>query len=321
MLGYILWYADEYSNDGPWVSEITFHSNRLKSNIVPWERRRLDQLSQNTIAIGTENKVSIQTVCSQLSQITIQLGDEIRQGLVSVGSKLTHAESANRSRHQAVLSRLNDHVHDTNCNGLKLEELSGQQPRAIDFSEAGFQAISAELVRLGGQVPHVQRGDITFESMRHNVHSLSDRPRESNLMASKATMFWQFYPYILPIGSLQISLHQARHSKRSKRSVSQEYRDSAVTVTFVPPRWLSSSAIKYALKLSCGSTTSNWQWSASSQPLIINCNHVFLEAVKKCDIEGIRRSFQEGIARPTDHILSFGLLCPWYDVGSLYYCS
>ena len=42
---------------------------------------------------------------------------------------------------------------------------------------------------------------------------------------------------------------------------------------------------------------------ATLEPLTVNYNPIFIDAVNNVEVEGVRRSFAEGLAKPTDYIL------------------
>ena len=242
------------------------------------------------------------------------MGVESRAGFQTVNSQLTNVESFNRASHQAVLGLLKGRAQSEDRNVQTLNELLQQQTKATDVSEVGFRAVSAELGQIGGQLQEIKREQIAFGKMRKDTPLFSTQFGGSNVTVSEATVFWRRDLYNFPIGALQISMKQVRRNRHSKRWDSQDCTESIIDVTFAPPRWLSSFAIKYTVKLSCDLTASQWQWGAKLKPLTINHNPLFIEAVERCDVEGVRKCFREGIAHPTDYISDGWRLVPWSSV-------
>ena len=257
---------------------------------------------------------SVQTAYSRLSQATTNMGDESRVGFQTVNSHLANVESANRTRHQAVLGLLNDHAQSEDHSAQTLNKISQQQTRVTSISEAGFRAVSVKLSQIGSQIQRIQRDQIAFAPTRNGVPSLSGRLKASNLVTSEATVFWRHDSYSLPIGTLQIIGEKVRRSKSSKHLASQDRADSVIKVTFAPPRWLSKFAIKYTMKLCHDLTTSQWHWGVKLQPLTVNHNPLFIEAIRSCDVEFVRKSFREGSAQKTDYFLTPWGLGPWFKV-------
>ena len=235
----------------------------------------------------------VRAACSQLSQATIDLGVESRAGFQTVNSQLTNVESFNRARHQAVLGLLKGRAQS---------------------EEVAFRAVSAELSQIGGQLQEIKREQIAYGKMRKDTPLYSTHVGGSNVTISETTVFWRHDLYNFPIGTLQISMKQVRRNRHSKRWDSQDSTESVIDVTFAPSRWLSRFAIEYTVKLSCDLTASQWQWGAKLKPLTINHNPMFIEAVERCDVEGVRKCFREGIAHPTDYISDGWRLVPWSSV-------
>ena len=69
------------------------------------------------------------------------------------------------------------------------------------------------------------------------------------------------------------------------------------------------------MKLSCDMISGGWKLGTRLRPLTVNNNSFFIDAVMNLDVEGVRRSFAEGLARPTDYIKdNWGDLRPWGEV-------
>ena len=284
----------------------------MEPNVLLWESRKLDKLSQSTSQLSTEVKASFSTV----------------------SSKLTSTESTNRSRHHEVLAHLNDHAKSDNLNIEKLNEVSQQQVRSMDVNEAGFRAVHSSLITASsssaeehktthailnqcqGQLQQILRDRITFGKVGHSIYSPPTRPKALNSATTETTVFWGYSFHRLPIGMLQICLHQTRRREKLKRSAAEVCAGSEIVVTFVPPRWLSRIAIEYSMSLNWDLISSQWRWGATLRPLTVNYNQFFVNAVHNIDVEGVRKSFAEGLAKPTDYVLLWNRTpWPWYYVG------
>ena len=243
------------------------------------------------------------------------MAHDSKAGLETVSSELASAESFNRTRHQAVISRLNDHVQNDNRNAQKLNGISDQQVKANDINDAGFRAVSARLSQIGVQLQRIQGDNIAFGVMRQSGPLLLNHSEDSNLVTLEAVVLWSHAHYALPIGTLQIRLNQTRHSESSSQLASQERTESVIKVTFTPPRWLSRFAIDYTIRLCCDLATSQWHWGATLKPLTVNHKPSFIKAIEECDVEGVRKCFKDGTAQSSDHILTKWGPEPWFKVN------
>ena len=204
----------------------------------------------------------------------------------------------------------------------------------MDMNEAGFQAIHSSLITASsssseehktihtmlsqcqGQLQQIIRGRITFGTVGHNALSPSTHPKPSESIASQSTVFWKYYAHRLPIGILRIHLKQSQQTSYSRRSAPQVSTESEIAVEFVPPSWLSTVMINYSMKLNCDLVNSQWRWGATLRPRTNNHNPFFINAVETLDVEGVRTSFETGLANPTDYILDdHRHPVPWYEVS------
>ena len=204
------------------------------------------------------------------------------------------------------------------------------------MNEAGFQAVHSSLVvassassedhkatramlsQCQGQLQQVLRNHVTFETVGNGVRLSTPRTRRSNTI-TETVVFWNYFSYRMPIGLLEISLSESRQSQGSARSTPQVCTESAIKIQFVPPRWLSRVAINYSMKMSHDLISGQWRWGATLNPLTVNHNPFFIKSIMSVNVEGIRRSFAEGLARPTDHLLGCtGPPLPWYKVRLQY---
>ena len=312
-----------------------FHSLDLCSaaDIFLCESRKLGKVSETIIQLGEEDRAGFLTLSSQLSQTASQLNSEAKAGFSTVSSQQTLTESANEARHQTVLAHLDDHAKSDYVISEKMDEIFERHGRSMDMNEAGFQAVHSSLVassssskedhktthtmlsQLQGQWQQVLRNRVTFGAIGDGVCSPTACARTSNPITD-TTVYWKYALYRMPIGMLKIRLNKRQQSKNSSRSTSQVCRDSEIALQFVPPRWLSRVVINYSMRLKYELISDQWHWGATLRPLTVNYNPFFINAVESCDVEGVRRSFAEGLARPTDFVLGtwHGPL-PWYEVG------
>lgn len=293
--------------------------------------RKLDKIPESIIQLGDENRTGFRTVSSQLSQTMNQLDAEVKAGFSAVSFKLTGTDSANEIRHQEVLGHLGDHTNSHVLNTEKLGEISQRQKTSMDTNEAGFRAIQSSMVSASsssfqehktthamlsqyqGYVQQILRDRITFGTAQRIIHPTSTRTPAVDHTTTETTVFWKYCFHRLPIGTLHTHLKKTRKLRSSRRSAPQGRIKSEIAVEFVPPPWLSSVVIQFSTKLSCDLIGSQWRWGATLEPLTVNNSPYFLQAVESCDVEGVRRLFAEGLAKPTDYIISYdGFPIMWY---------
>ena len=212
-----------------------------------------------------------------------------------------------------------------------MDAVCQQQIRSIDINEAGFQAVQSSLIsalsasseehrtthamlsQCQGQIQQLLRNHITFETIEHSGSSPSTQTAALKSSTTETTVFWSHRFHRLPIGMLWIDLNQTRHTRNSRRSTPQVCTKSKIAVEFVPPQWLSSVVVRFSIKMNCDLISSQWRWGATLTPLTINHNSFFLHAFRSLDVEDVRRSFAEGLAKPTDYVLDYyGEPAPWY---------
>ena len=266
---------------------------------------------------------------SQISQAASQLDSEIKAGFYKNSSQHAVTDLANHERHLTVLAHLDDHSKKDDLSSKNVDTVIQRQLRSIDMNEAGFQAVHSSLIAASssssddhkathamlnqcqGQLQQVLRNHVTFGTIGDSVHSSIPCARAPKKSAEN-TVFWKYSSYRLPIGLLKIHLQQC---KSSTRSVTQVRTEPAIAIDSLPPRWLSRVAINYSMKLYHDLIRHQWRLGETLNPLTINYNPFFINAVQSLDVEGVRRSFAEGLARPTDYLLgSLGNLDPWYQV-------
>ena len=202
----------------------------------------------------------------------------------------------------------------------------------MDINEAGLQAIHSGLVnatstsleehktthamlrQCQSQMQTLVRNRVTFGTVEQSLRSASTHTRASGPTTLKTFVFWSYFHYRMPIGMLEIHMKKSREKKMSRHSAPRVCTVSEIAVEFVPPPWLSRVAINYSMKLTCDLISSQWHWGAKLEPLTVNCNLFFNNAIDNLDVEGVRISFAEGLAKPTDYVLDeCGSPEPWYS--------
>lgn len=304
------------------------------------QSRKLGKVSESIIQLRDEDRAGFRTISSQLSQTASRLDSEAKAGFSAVSSQHTACESANEARHLTVLAHLDNHTKRHELNSERVDEVFQQQVRSMDMNEAGLQAVHSSLVTASssssedhkathamlshcqGQLQQVLRNNVTFGTVGNGKIWSTPRAGASNLI-SESTVFWKYHHYRMPIGTLKIRLRKSRQSRNSSRSTPQICTESDIALEFVPPRWLSRVTIAYSMKLNHDLISDQWHWGATLKPLTVNYNPFFVNAVNNLDGEGVRRSFAEGLAHPTDYILDpnseyilemDGSPRPWYEV-------
>ena len=300
------------------------------------ESRKLDGLSRSIVRRGNEDRARFQIISSQLLQAASQLGSEIKAGFSNILTQHTVTDSANQARHVTVLAHIDSLSKRDDLNSKKSDKVIQRQTRSIDMNEAGFQAVHSSLVAASssssedhktrhamlcqcqGQLEQLIGNHATFGTVRNSVRLSTPRAGDSNAIF-ETTEFWKYSSYRMPIGLLTIHLNKSRRSKSSGRSLQQVCTESAIAVQFLPPPWLSKFAVNYSMKLSYDLMSDHRRWgatlSATLNLLTVNYNPIFIHAVENLDVQGVRRSFAEGLARPTDYILKYrSEPKPWYQV-------
>lgn len=202
---------------------------------------------------------------------------------------------------------------DMNEAGLKAVHSS--MISASSSSSEDHKATHAMLIHCQGQLQQVLRSNVTFGTVGNGKFWSTPRARASDTNTG-ITVYWKYYSYRMPIGILRIRLSKSQQSQTSSRSAQQIGTESEIAFGFVPPRWLSRVVIAYSMKLKYDLISNQWPWGATLKPLTVNCNPFFLYAVRSFDVEGVRRSFAEGLAQPTDYVLvDYHGPIPWYEVS------
>ena len=263
-------------------------------------------------------------ISSQVSQATGHLGAEARAGFSNISSDLKSAKLARDDMHRDLQSRMDD-------NAQSVDETRREQMRSIEINEAGFQAVQSALVtavsfnREGHESTHAMlRQQETLMQRLGNQLALGDSmnfvrsPRtrcdKEGSTTPMTTSYYKTYYHSLPIGNLCIFVKQTRQCEGSENSSSPENTESSISVTFVPPKWLTCLAVDYRMKLGYNSIGDQWHWGANLRPLTVNQNPFVIDALKRFDLGAIQKSFREGLIHPTDYVLHYGYPQPWYYV-------
>ena len=316
------------------VSCLLFHVRNLTTY-----SQKLSQLTQTTLQLGNENRAGFQTISTQVSQATGQLGAEARVGFSNVSSDLKSAKLASDNMHRALQSHMDDHAQKGDIVRQNVDEIQCKQMRAIEINEAGFHAVKSALVTAAS---FNQEGHESTHAMLRQQETLMQRlgnhlalggskncvrsPRTHSdtgvSTTPMTTVYWKTLYHSLPIGTLRISLHHSRDSKGSEDSNLPKSSESSISVTFVPPKWLTCLAVDYKMKLGYSFIGDQWHWGVNLKPLTVNQNPFVIDALEIFDLGAIQKSFREGLIHPTDCVLRNFPDCPWvstwYEVGHSY---
>ena len=208
-----------------------------------------------------------------------------------------------------------------------VDEMRCEQMRAIEINEEGFQAVQSALV---AAVSSNREAHESTHAMLRQQETLMQRL--GNKLASEyskdclrwshhrsngwgSTTFYRGTLYhSLPVGRLRISIKQTRQREGSEKPASPAGKELSISVTFVPPKWLTCLAVDYRMKLNYDSLEDQWHWGANLRPLTVNQNPFVIDALKKNDLVAIQKSFRGGLIHPTDYVLTYVHVCPWYMV-------
>ena len=230
--------------------------------------------------------------------------------------------------HRDLQSRMDEHAQRDDIVRQNVDETRREQMRSIEINEAGFQAVQSALVTAasfnqeGHESTHamlrqlMQRlgNQLAFGDSKNCVRSPRSRSDKWNSTTPKTTFYCKTYYHSLPIGRLCISKEQTRQREGSENSSSPESTESSISVTFVPPKWLTCLAVEYRIMLGYNSVGDQWQWGAKLRPLTVNQNPFVINALDTLDLRAIKESFSEGLIHPTDYVLYGTCVRPWYEV-------
>ena len=313
------------------TSCLMFHFSTLTT-----QSQKLSKLTQNTTQLGNDNRSGFQTISTQVSQAIGHLGAEARTGFSNVSSDLQTAKSASEEMHCALQSRMDEHVQRSDIVRQSVDEIRCKQMKAIEVNEAGFQAVQSALVTVASfnreahESTHAMlrqqetlmqrlRNHLTFGASKNCARVPRGSPDKWGSTAPMTTIYWKTFYHSLPIGYLRISLGHRQESKGSENSPTPESTESSISVTFMPPKWLTCLAVDYRMKLVYNTIGDQWHWGANLRPLTVNQNPFVINALETLDLGAIQKSFEEGFLHPTDYVLRGrrSLAC-WYMVRLSY---
>lgn len=303
----------------------------LHSWSLTTQSQKLSRLTQNTIQLSNDNNAGFQAISSRISQATGHLEGQAIVGFSNISSDLKSTKLANDEMNRDLKSRMGDHAERQDIVRQNVDEMRCEQMRAIEINEEGFRAVQSALVTaassnreahestnalLRRQDALMQRlgNHLAFRNSRNCIRSSPTRSDTWCSITRKTTFYWKTRYHSLPIGRLRISIDQSRCYRGSEESASPESTESSIEVTFVPPKWLTCLAVDYRMKLNYDSIEDQWHWGANLRPLTVNQNPFVINALEKFDLVEIRKLFREGLVHPTDYVLTYGNVWPWYMV-------
>ena len=195
-----------------------------------------------------------------------------------------------------------------------------------DRLDSGFTSTRRELETVRSVLSQVEQSliPVAKSQVTSRLVGLSAKSTSSQQdmeTVTKATS----HIFRLPIGSLLFTRKTAQIRKVSKRGRSKDCMKYSTHITFVSPSWLSNMAIQYCIALDHDLNVNQHYWGAHLQPLTVNNNPFFLNAIRNMDAKDLARAFEEGLATPNDYVLNDyqwligrAPVVPWYEVGPPY---
>ena len=250
---------------------------------------------------------------SSLDQATIRLsnGSQFNHDIVS--SQIAGIESTSAVGFQRMLSHMNDDLHLRNSNSQKLDLISQKQSRVLSAVEAFTGGLSSRPSQIRGGFQQIKDGhilDLTPSAARKAFNGSS---RDDD--ASEFIELWRSNSHYLLFGRLYVLLHGSRKARHMTQEVVREEMHLEISVNFVASKWLSKLAISFMAKIYCDCISREWKLGANLKPIVYNSDPSFIAAVRARDVEGLRKVFRMGMARPTDYIVDFANAVPWYQVS------
>ena len=249
-----------------------------------------------------------------------QVIDENKSTSAKLSSQISDLGTDSEIRHCAVLTHLKNGAANEALHSHRLDDIFRSQSKNLRSIQAGFQAAEVS-VRNEHEITRTvlsQYHDRLVSTLgkRTGFALVGQRVRSSPQGLLTRTRFISKYLSLsLPIGTLNVYREGIQDIDRSPKSSQQSHMKFDIKVTFVPPLWLSQIALQYALKINYEFVSNEWHWGASLRPLTINTNPFFLKAIEKFDVAAVMESFETGLARLTDYVLSnYGGPVPWYSV-------
>ena len=157
--------------------------------------------------------------------------------------------------------------------------------------------------QVGNQVQALQKqlevGSFKDLVRRPRLH----HPRKPHRSLMAAAVFWYIKSRSIPFGFLEIAVSQTVDSEAEDERTTGRPWQSNVTVTFVPPQWLSHTMLRFVLQ-ACGDQSNHLSLPRTELiPVSINHDPLLLEAIKNDDVTALRRLFDAKLARHDDNIL------------------
>ncbi|MCJ1368183.1 hypothetical protein MMC16_007324, partial [Acarospora aff. strigata] len=222
-------------------------------------------------------------------------------------------------------------VIQTLISDQKLETFSQQTTKLVDVSNSAFQTVCSkiasaeasnherhELQQLG-----IARVDERLQLLQRQLQLGAVRPNSSLSCSTTignrkggglqktmaATIYWSSLYCTLPIGILRVKVTKSRESSASDKAAAQESEQSRISLTFVPPPWLSSIMLQCDLQISHNFQSSRSSLMFNITPFSVNDNPLLRRVIMDNDVAGLQALFTAGLARRTDYIPPhYGLL-------------
>ena len=118
----------------------------------------------------------------------------------------------------------------------------------------------------------------------------------------------------LPTGSIKFQMLRKLYSSPSDQPTDEELSQSEINVTFIPPPWLSSLALRFSLQMRRHGLEREILRS-SLRPVVINGIPLLLEAIQSCDVCKLQRLIQTEKLHLTDYVVKDGELTPLGEVS------
>ena len=281
----------------------------------PCKSRMGKRILEKTTDITNELRAGFQQVYSSLDQRTLYLSEENTPRHNAMSSQLTQVESANDAGLQNVSIRLDENARLSVLNTQKLD-VAAQGHIRVESTVSEFTGKVCSTLRQVHEGPHqIQNCHITYGPTSRRARKILDNPTDRENI-HEAVVYWSWKSYHLPLGCLWFDMRTSRKTQHVDRKLVCSLMHTEVSVTFAAPVWLSKHVIRLMASVEHKSNTREWALGASLKPMILNCDPVFLQAVTNCDVEGVRRSFQLGTARPNDYVVIGSLPpLPWFKVS------
>ena len=272
--------------------------------LPPCGRRSVHGLQQSASRFQKETRAEFRTVSTHMSQFTSLAKQDNklnRQMLDDIAQEQLRNRCVSEAGFEAVLSRFS-------------EAASSTQERQ--------EAVCAALKRYQTKLEHYNDDRGGYRDRGQSLHCSLRRSPPSYETSEMMAVTWKYRRYITPIGALFVQLSSNQRIQGVESRTSGFPIEANIKVIFVPPRWLSSVVIEYGVRYIQTLNQLNFserQTEVSLKHHTINYDPFFLQAVYNIDVDGLRESFEKGLARPTDDVmLPSREVGPWYNVCSIF---